>query len=295
MGKDSEIGWTHHTFNPWWGCTKISQGCKNCYAAAFDKRVGGEHWGPDAPRRFFGDKHWLEPLKWNAEAVRAGERHRVFCASMADLFEELPDVRGERLDAERARLWDLIRQTTALDYLLLTKRPELFSGPADWGRGYLNVWLGTTAEDQSCLDERWEKLARIPAAVRFLSCEPLLSHLDLSRALHKGRCRAISPGDGRLHCGLPDDHEHPHNLLTPSSAPWFGEPRPVDWVIVGGESGPGHRPCDPAWITSIVEQCTEAGVPVFVKQDSGSRAGKQGRISDEIWARKEFPTVEVSR
>jgi protein gp37 len=313
MGKDSEIGWTHHTFNPWWGCTKISPGCKNCYAAAFDKRVGGKHWGPDAPSRFFGDKHWLEPLRWNAEAVRAGERHRVFCASMADVCEELPGERGAELDRERARLWLMIGQTPHLDWLILTKRPERFHAvlPSDWGDGYPNVWLGATAEDQQRQDERWEHLAHVPAAVRFLSCEPLLSELDLSLQIERyencRRCGASYPVDDAV-------------LLSPSRVPadrcsvcahkgcmittWGSSQRAalergefedlgpaLHWVIVGGESGAGYRPCDPAWIASIVAQCTEAGVSVFVKQDSGARARRQGRIPDEIWARKEFPEV----
>jgi protein gp37 len=92
MGKETAISWTHHTFNPWWGCQRVSPGCTNCYAETFDKRIGGKHWGPTAPRRFFGPKHWAEPLKWARAAAKAGERHRVFCASMADVFEDRPEL-----------------------------------------------------------------------------------------------------------------------------------------------------------------------------------------------------------
>src|ERR1700704_5109229 len=82
MAKNSHIEWTHHTFNPWWGCKKVSPACDNCYAELWAKRMGHQLWGTDAPRRFFGDAHWREPLKWNEEAGLAGHRERVFCASM---------------------------------------------------------------------------------------------------------------------------------------------------------------------------------------------------------------------
>src|SRR5258708_7584279 len=117
MGKNSHIEWTHHTFNPWWGCTKVSPACDNCYAEAWAKRVGNDVWGSKAPRRFFSDSHWKEPLKWQAQAAEEEERARVFCASMADVFEARPE-----LDAPRARLWKLIESTPNLDWLLLTKR-----------------------------------------------------------------------------------------------------------------------------------------------------------------------------
>lgn len=119
MGKDTGITWTDSTFNPWWGCEKVSPGCTNCYAATFDKRVGGDHWGAKAGRRFFGDKHWREPEKWNRDAAKSGERHRVFCASMADVFEDRDDLVQPRI-----RLFHLISETPNLDWLLLTKRPE---------------------------------------------------------------------------------------------------------------------------------------------------------------------------
>ena len=117
MGKDSTIEWTHHTFNPWWGCAKVSPGCANCYAEAWAKRVGQKIWGAGEDRRFFSEKHWAEPLKWNAEAKSAKRRKRVFCASMADVFEFRAD-----LNPAREKLWQLIAQTEWLDWLLLTPR-----------------------------------------------------------------------------------------------------------------------------------------------------------------------------
>lgn len=179
MGKDSAITWTDHTFNPWWGCTKVSPGCTNCYAAAFDKRVGGDHWRPNGERRRFGEAHWREPIKWDRAAASAGVRARVFCASMADVFEDRRD-----LDGERARLWNLIEATPHLDWLLLSKRPEnmrrmLPTLTAPWP----NVWLGATVEDA---DHTWRAaiLRQVPAAVHFISYEPALGPIADAVNLH---------------------------------------------------------------------------------------------------------------
>lgn len=173
MGQETGISWTHHTFNPWWGCTAISPGCDHCYAETFDKRVGGAHWGKDAPRRLFGDKHWNEPRKWNEAAQKAGERRRVFCASMADVFD------ADAPEGQLERLWPMIRETPHLDWLLLTKRHGRIARnlPADWGEGYANVWLGVTVDDRRNGLPRVDVLRHIPARVRFLSVEPLLEDL----------------------------------------------------------------------------------------------------------------------
>src|SRR6185437_14583692 len=115
MGEVTSIAWCDHTFNPWHGCTKVSPGCDNCYAATFDKRVGGNHWGKGVERRVFADKHWREPLKWNEDAAASRVRRRVFCASMADVMDD------EAPAGQRERLWALIDDTPHLDWLLLTK------------------------------------------------------------------------------------------------------------------------------------------------------------------------------
>lgn len=176
MAKNSRIEWTDHTFNPWWGCVKISPACKHCYAEAWAKRVGAGVWGARAPRRFFGDKHWAEPRRWNEEAKVTGRRHRVFCASMADVFED-----RRELDPWRAKLATLISETHWLDWLLLTKRPDRAADLAPWGSAWpSNVWLGTTVETQAWAERRLPELVAVPAKVRFLSCEPLLARLDLS-------------------------------------------------------------------------------------------------------------------
>ena len=175
LAKNSPIEWTNHTFNPWWGCVKVSPACKHCYAEAWARRVGKDVWGVNADRRFFGDKHWDEPLKWNELAKRDGLRHRVFCASMADVFEDRDD-----LSPWRIRLWALILKTPHLDWLILTKRPENIRKLSIWSDVWpANVWLGVTVENQLYAEQRLPILASLPAAVRFISAEPLLGAVDI--------------------------------------------------------------------------------------------------------------------
>lgn len=191
MAKFSKIEWTHHTFNPWWGCTKVSQACKHCYAETWARRVGQDLWGAKRDRRFFSDKHWSEPLKWNDEAEEQGERRRVFCASMADVFESRAD-----LNPWRERLWLLIERTPWLDWLLLTKRIHRVKYHAPWGDNWPNnIWLGATVEMQKWAEKRIPELLSYPAFVRFLSCEPLLGPLDLSPWLHQGVHWVIAGGE----------------------------------------------------------------------------------------------------
>ena len=181
MSKNSGISWTDHTFNPWWGCEKVSPACDSCYAETFANRVGKRVWGKDAPRRFFGNKHWAEPLKWNDDAAAAEKPALVFCASMADVFEDRPDLVGARQS-----LWDLIDITPWLRWMLLTKRPEniLKMQPASWKLNPRpNVWHGTTAENQRRADERIPILRRVPSEVHWISAEPLLGPIDFS--MHK--------------------------------------------------------------------------------------------------------------
>lgn len=178
VAQNSRIEWTHHTFNPWWGCTKVSPGCDHCYAETWSKRTGHTIWGHRAPRRRLTERYWQRPLVWDREAQRMKCRHRVFCASMADVFE----WRAE-LNPLRERLWDLIERTRHLDWLLLTKRPHLVSRLAPWSQDAEwpnNVWLGTTVENQRWAEKRLPYLVTLPAKIRFLSCEPLLGPIDLT-------------------------------------------------------------------------------------------------------------------
>lgn len=146
MGATTGISWAHHTFAPWWGCVEVSPACDRCYAKAFAERFGFMVWGAQAPRRFFGLEHWAEPLEWDRKARRMGQRRRVFCSSMADIGETRDDDTGIVMEGERARLWELIRATEWLDWMLLTKRPSSYLKiPADI-RALPRVWLGVTVE-----------------------------------------------------------------------------------------------------------------------------------------------------
>jgi len=283
MAENSKIEWCHHTFNSWWGCVKVSAGCEHCYAETFSKRTGHNIWGPakTTERRVFGDKHWAEPLKWNEKATEAGERHRVFCASMADVFEDHP-----QLVAERQRLFELIDRTPHLDWLLLTKRPENIQRlwPFGWYDDQFtwpNVWIGTSVENQEMANKRIPELLKIPAAVRFLSMEPLLGPVDLGRAFPCGYyCDPDAGGGGH--------HDHPF---------WSRVASPIHWVIVGGESGHNARPMHIDWAASLRDQCQTAGVAFLFKQwgehsSTGARVGKKaaGRLLDgELF--NEFPMV----
>ena len=245
MGADSKIEWTHHTFNPWWGCEKIDPECKNCYAAAFSKRTGYDVWGKTNERRFFGDEHWKEPLRWNARAQGHGERRRVFCASMADVFEDRAD-----LATHRARLFSLIERCTSLDWMLLTKRPEnmIKLAPGSWrDRWPSNVWAGTTGGCQETIDDNVPSLLDVPASIHFLSAEPLLEEVFIAGYLE-----------------------------SPSGAEMveFGNSwRPhLDLVITGAESGGKARPMHEDWVRSLRDQCTEAGVAFFYKQRLDGRS-----------------------
>lgn len=263
MAKNSKIQWTTHTFNGWRGCTKVSPGCKHCYAEKLvTTRLQGE-WGPGAPRQLASDAMWREPLKWDKEAARdlheftttgaitdesgaviatTYERPRVFCSSLADVFDHEVPIEW------RVRLFDLIAATPNLDWLLLTKRPESWSARLHeaasaspfalrWlnGEAPANIWMGTSVEDQQRADERIPELLSIPARVRFLSCEPLLGPVDLAFGHPKWRTA---------------ESYHAY----------------IHWVIVGGESGPDARPMHVEWARSLRDQCAAAGVPFLFKQ-----------------------------
>lgn len=241
MGVSTAIAWTDHTFNPWWGCVNVSPGCDNCYAEAFAKRTGNDVWGSENGRRFFGEKHWREPFKWTG---------RVFCASMADVFEM-----NHSLDFERRRLWDLIDETPDLTWQLLTKRPEnvLRLAPERWLANWPeHVWLGTTVEDQVRAQIRIPRLLAVPGvAVRFLSCEPLIDEVTISQWLPMGG---------------------------------------INWVIVGGESGPRHRPMNLDHARRLRAECEFHGVPFFFKQVGGRTPTAGGDELDGVRC-KEFPNA----
>lgn len=270
MGADSKIQWTHHTFNPWIGCQKVSAGCENCYASVntfvrVQRSKGRELWGPPSKseRHFFADGHWKEPLSWNKKAEAAGERRRVFCASMADVFEDRPE-----LVESRRRLFDLVVATPWLDWLLLTKRPEnmrrLAAGSGWPGAWPWNVWAGCTVEHQSTAEERVPWILEVPATIRFLSCEPLLGPLDLTRVIPKYVKDALAqmPPERRKYA----PHVSIDCLKGHVAGPDDVLDEKIDWIIVGGESGGSARHLDLDWARSLIGQCRESGTRVFVKQ-----------------------------
>lgn len=294
MSEQTKIEWCDHTFNPWIGCTKVAPGCQNCYAETFmGKRMHKVRWGPNGTRKRTSDDNWRQPLKWNAKAEAEGVRRRVFCASHADVFEDwrgmIVDHNGHQLyksnetgkpcicgtntgspplimDDLRCDLFELIDATPHLDWLLVTKRPEniraiwprevsalqhfaaLFAGRSDddvkfHDRNFhrKNVWLLTSISDQETADRNIPELlkCRDLAPVLGISAEPLLGPVEFSNVTHRRDCVAQ-----------------------------LGKPAldGIDWVIVGGESGSGARPCRVEWIESILQQCRAAGVPAFCKQ-----------------------------
>lgn len=260
MGQNSAIEWTHHTFNPWRGCTKVSDGCKHCYAETMSSRnpaVLGV-WGPRGARVVAAESYWRQPIKWNAEAERAGERRRVFCASLADVFEAaetMPDREWAKVDRARSRLFELIATTPGLDWLLLTKRPQHIANniPRAWMENGLpsNIWIGTSVENQAAADERIPELLKVPARVRFLSCEPLLGPVDLEAVKMPGRM------DGETVSALGMIEHADYSGFTYDC---------IDWVIVGGESGHGARPMHPDWARQLRDQAQAADVAFFFKQ-----------------------------
>lgn len=292
MSIKTNISWATSTGNPRTGCAKVSPGCKNCYMFAWKHRMG-----EDGNVRARTKAFWKDALKWNKTPMVcpngsvpvkgapgghgpyvAGQTTCCECGSIlhrARIFPSLCDWLDEEIPIEwLADFRQLIYDTPNLDWLLLTKRPENFHRRIDaaceynhgetyqsmWTQGEPpdNVWIGASVENQEYADKRIPELLKIPARVRFLSVEPMLGKIDLLYSCFNGV----------------DSLQSMHG---------------INWVIFGGESGPGHRPCDPQWIEDGVSQCIAANVPVFVKQDSGSKPGMKGRLSDAVWAMKQFP------
>lgn len=251
MSENSKIEWTDHTFNPWEGCQKVGPGCDHCYAEKRNARFAGGtaiNWGPGAPRRRTSAANWRKPLAWNAthEAFFAehGRRQRVFCASLADVFDNSVDPMW------RDDLANLIQDTPNLDWLLLTKRignagtmlSEMFlDGVPN------NVWLGASIVNQEEADRDIPKLLKMAVRVRFLSMEPLLGPVDLRLR------RAATEADRQ------DMDGYCSHITTAAGAG-------LHWIIVGGESGPGARPMHPDWARSLQNQCATAGVQFLFKQ-----------------------------
>lgn len=282
MSDETGIEWADSTFNPWMGCTKVSPACDHCYAERDTKRFGRVQWGAGQPRVRTSAGNWKKPLQWNAQPfvecpvcgwrgewreadVRNGccpncnhlprlfkpARRRVFCASLADVFDNDVDP------AWRSDLFDLIERTPNLDWMLLTKRignvakmvTEGLFFPSHWP----NVWIGATICNQEEAERDIPKLLAVPAAVRFLSVEPMLGRIDLCETFGMWWNQTMGCFESSRSTGF---NRNQNNLAE----------RAIDWVIVGGESGSNARPMHPDWARSLRDQCAAAGVPFLFKQ-----------------------------
>jgi protein gp37 len=220
MGSKTGISWTDATWNPWQGCTKVSDGCKNCYMYREKERYGQDPFKVvrSKPATFNAPHNWERNLK-------VPEGSKVFVCSWSDFFHPAAD-------AWRGEAWQIIQDSPNFDFLIPTKRPERIAKclPVNWHDGYHNVWLGVSAEDQETFNVRTALLDEIPAAVKWVSAEPLLGKISMSHYfLRKG----------------------------------------LDWVVIGGESGPNCRPMNIEWAQTITHDCKFMGIKVFVKQLGG--------------------------
>lgn len=234
MGKNSSISWTDHSWNPWQGCRKISEGCKNCYMFRDKKRYGQD--GSYIHRSSL--KTVNNPLTWPKPA-------KIFVCSWSDFFIE-------EADEWRNTAYDIMKEARWHTYILLTKRPEriLDNIPDYWQEWPKNVWLGITAENQDRLNERYKTLDKIPAYVRFLSLEPLLGPINI-----------LMPELIKLMNNIDFDFNTEKIWESVNT-----DVTCINWVIVGAESGSNARPCKIEWVRNIVEQCKAINIPVFIKQ-----------------------------
>lgn len=244
MAEQSAISWTDATFNPWIGCTKVSPGCDHCYAERDNgRRKWVPGWGAGVPRR--RTKTWGDPIRWNRTAIETGYKPRVFCASLADVFDnEVPDE-------WRTDLWQLLRDTPNLRWILLTKRigNVMKMVPADWP--FAHVGIMATMVNQEEYDRDRFKLRDVPAPWRGISAEPLLGRIVLDHASHLG-------------------------------SHW------LDWMITGGESGPDFRPLDMEAVRYMRDQCADLGITFHHKQNGGFRGKDAGCLVDGV-EHKHFP------
>jgi protein gp37 len=286
----TNIEWADATLNLWWGCTKVSTGCINCYAEHLaDRRLGRNNWGPSGIRQKI--KSWRSTLnKISKRAKEEARRLRVFVQSMSDTFEG-PETMGgvdsanwKTVSKLREDLLRAIPEHPEIDFLLLTKRPENVMLWVRKDRFPSNLWIGTSVENQETAEKRIPELLRVPAKFRFLSCEPLLGPVDLRLPQKVYHSNAWRGGLGCNHCCNGDRCDDPTHFYRPN-CPYCrgtGQGRLIDWVIVGGESGTNARPMHPDWVRTLRDQCIKAEVPFFFKQ-WGEWAEPEALNGEGVW------------
>jgi protein gp37 len=254
MGSETGISWTDKTANFLIGCSRVSEGCRHCYAeqmaaTKFRHFTGGPVWGRQNPRYETSEENWKKPLRWARRARQTGERVLVFGNSLYDVFEDHPTV-----DKVRPRIWELVDQTRdSLTWQFVTKRPERIAAclPATWGPFWGGVWLGTSVESEEHAN-RVDHLRAVGAAVRFLSVEPALGPVAHAISLQG-----------------------------------------IDWVIWGGESGKGWRPADLQWARDLLAACRAQGTAFFFKQSSGPRSGMGAALDGREFKEFPTPRTHV--
>lgn len=281
MGERSVIEWTDSTWNPWRGCDKVSPGCAHCYMFRDQKRYGRD---PSVVVRA-ADATFYAPLRkaaWKRErdaAIAERGQHLVFTCSWSDWFHPAADD-------FRREAWEIIRRTPESTYQILTKRPERIAEclPEDWGEGYPNVWLGVTIENRRFVD-RADLLRAVPAAVRFISAEPLLGPLIAPEPVPDDwNCTNCGGYGAAPVCRRCDNTGREPGLDLDA----------IDWLISGGESGPRHRRFDPQWAIDLRDLCEAYGTAFLHKQNGGPRPDSNGRLLDGR-TYTEFPTPARGR
>lgn len=297
MSANTNIGWTDHSCNLWWGCVEVGPGCDRCYARIMAEKFHPEikMWGVHEPRLIM--KNAFRDLdSFQRKAAKANEVHSVFINSMSDLAEMLPDSHPQRaeIDGIRLRFFQAVESGAYpnLIFIWLTKRIGNVSKvvPDRWMKECfpINIWLLATVCNQAEADRDIPKLLEIPAIIVGLSIEPCLGDINLECV----NDRPWSGGDGIDGTIWTNPLKGVEDMEDSLGGGRYELPRALGWVVVGGESGHGFRELDLEAMQSVIEQCKHYRMPVYVKQDSGLFPGKQGRIPDAYWNVKQFPVID---
>ncbi len=276
----TKIEWCEESWNPVTGCTKISEGCKNCYAEKMAKRLAGRFGYPkDNPFKVtFHENKLLEPTKWR-------KSHHIFVCSMGDLFH--PDVIDKQIDTIFRMMTHPMGGMNHHTYLILTKRPErILKSHYENFKHWKNIWLGVSVENQKTADKRIPILLKIPAKVRFVSVEPMLERIELREYL--GMYKEAETITVKHVSDMPSEFQQ----YTRKGRDWVKHcGNKLDWLIAGGESGQHARPMHPDWVRKVRDNCLQTGTPFFFKQWG---EWIQSEEPQEVYSKKDgFQTLPV--